>query len=117
MAEDFSNFRQEVFIPVSVKPENTKLLDYILRNYLILTLVSFSTSMFCKNRDINFSKLFIFVIFLCFCKSPNNSTDSDLKSSSKFEFYSSDSLKLQENQNNVNRNTILANFTISKLGN
>ena len=117
MAEDFSNFRQEVFIPVSVKPENTKLLDYILRNYLILTLVSFSTSMFCKNRDINFSKLFIFVIFLCFCKSPNNSTDSDLKSCSKFEFYSSESLKLQENLNNVNRNTSLAYFTISKLRN
>ena len=93
--------------------------NYILRNYLILTLISFSTSIFCKNRVLNFSKLFIsiFVIFLCFCKAPNNSTDSDLKSCSKFEFYSSESLKLQENLNNVNRNTSLAYFTISKLRN
>ena len=119
MAEDFSNYGQEVFIPVSVTPENTTSLDYILRNYLILTLISFSTTIFCKNRVLNFSKLFIsiFVIFLCFCKAPNNSTDSDLKSCSKFEFYSSESLKLQENLNNVNRNTSLAYFTISKLRN
>ena len=27
MAEDFSNYRQEVFISVSVTPENTKSLD------------------------------------------------------------------------------------------
>ena len=117
MAEDFSNYGQEVFISVSVTPENTKSLDYILRNYLILTLISFSTSIFCKNRVLNFSKLFIsiFVIFLCFCKAPNNSIDSDLKSCSKFEFYSSESLKLQENH--VNRNTSLAYFAISKLRN
>ena len=119
MAEDFSNYGQEVFISVSVTPENTTPLDYILCNYLILTLIYFSTSIFCKNRVLNFSKLFIsiFVIFLCFCKAPNNSTDSDLKSCSKFEFYSSESLKLQENLNNVNRNTSLAYFTISKLRN
>ena len=42
MAEDFSNYGQEVFISVSVTPENTKSLDYILRNYVILTLISFS---------------------------------------------------------------------------
>ena len=110
MAEDFSNYGQEVFISVSVTPENTTSLDYILRNYLILTLISFSTSIFCKNRVLNFSKLFIsiFVIFLCFCKAPNNSTDSDLKYCSKFEFYSSESLKLEENLNNFNRNTSLA---------
>ena len=108
MAEDFSNYGQEVFISVSVIPENTKLLDYILRNYLILTLISFS--IFGKNRVLNFSKLFIsiFVMFLCFCKAPNNSIDSDLKSCSKFTFYSSESIKLQENLNNVNRNTSLA---------
>ena len=66
IAEDFSNYGQEVFISVSVTPENTKSLDYILRNYLILTLISFSASIFCKNRVLNFSKLFIsiFVIFL-----------------------------------------------------
>ena len=77
IAQDFSNYGQEVFISVSVTPENTKSLDYILRNYLILTLISFS--IFAKNRVLNFSKLFIsiFVIFLCFCKAPNNSIDSE----------------------------------------
>ena len=81
MTEDFSNYGQKVLISVSVTPENTKSLDYILRNYLILTLISFCASVFCKNRVLNFSKLFIsiFVIFLCFCKDPNNSIDSDLK--------------------------------------
>ena len=68
MAEDFSNYRQEVFTSVSVTRENTYSLDYILRNYLVLTLISFTASIFCKNRVQNFSKLFIsvFVIFLCF---------------------------------------------------
>ena len=117
MAEDFSNYRQEVLLSVSVTRKNTNSLDYILRNYLVLTLISFTTSIFYKNRVLNFSKLFIsvFVIFLCFCKAPNNSIDSDLKSCSKFEFYSSESLKLQENH--VNRNTSLAYFAISKLRN
>ena len=49
----------EVFISVSVTPENTKSLDYILRNYLILTLISFS--IFGKNRVLSFSKLFQFL--------------------------------------------------------
>ena len=44
MAEDFwANYRQEVFISVSVIRENTDSLDYILQNYLILTLISYST--------------------------------------------------------------------------
>ena len=66
MAEDFSSYGQEVFISVSVTPENTKSLDYILPNYLVLTLISFCASIFCKNRVLNFSKffIFIFVIFL-----------------------------------------------------
>ena len=66
MAEDFSNYGQEVFIPVSVTPENITSLDYLLRSYVILTLIFFSTSIFCKNRVLNFSKLFtsIVVIFL-----------------------------------------------------
>ena len=54
MAEDFSNYEQEVFILVSVTPENTKSLDYILQNYLILTLISFSACIFCKNGVLNF---------------------------------------------------------------
>ena len=92
MAEDFPNYGQELFIPISVTAENAKGLDYILRSYLILTLISFSTSIFRKNRVLNFSKLFvsIFVISLCFCKAPNNSIDFDLKSCSKTEFYSSE---------------------------
>ena len=32
MTEDFSNYGQKVFISVSVTPENTKSLDYILQN-------------------------------------------------------------------------------------
>ena len=55
MAEDFSNYGNEVFISVSVTPEIIKSLDYILRNYLILTLISFSASIFCRNRVLNFS--------------------------------------------------------------
>ena len=84
-----------------------------------MTLVFFRASIFCKNRVLNFSKVFIliFVIFLCFCKAPNNSIDSDLKSYSKSEFYSSESIKLQENLNNINRNTSLAYFAMSKLRN
>ena len=115
----FSNYRQEVFISISVTPENTKSLDYILWNYLILTLISFCASIFCKDRVLNFWKLFIwiFVISLCFCKAPTSSIDSDLKSCSKFDFYSSESLKLQKNLNNINRNTNVAYFTISKLRN
>ena len=68
MAEDFSSYGQEVFISVSVTPENTKSLDYILPNYLVLTLISYCASIFCKNRVLNFSKFFmlIFVIFLFF---------------------------------------------------
>ena len=66
MAEDFSSYGQEVFISVSVTPENTKSLDYILPNYLVLTLISYCASIFCKNRVLNFSKfcMLIFVIFL-----------------------------------------------------
>ena len=94
-------------------------MDYTLRNYLILILISFCTSILSRNRFLNFAKLFvlIFFFFLCFCKALNNSTDSKWKYCSKFEFYSSESIKLQENLNNVNRNTTLTYFAISKLRN
>ena len=49
MAKDISNYWQEVFISISVTPENTKSLDYIARNYLILTLTSFCVSIICKS--------------------------------------------------------------------
>ena len=90
MAEDFSNCGHEIFISVFVTSENITSLDNILRNYLILSLISFCASMFSKNRVFKFSKLFfsIFIIFLCFCNAPNNSIDSDLKSCSKSELYS-----------------------------
>ena len=75
MAEYFSNYAQEAFISVADTPETTKSLDYIIRNYLILTLISFSASISGKNRGLNFSKLLIsiFVIFLFFCTDPNHS--------------------------------------------
>ena len=57
----------------------------------------------------------IFVNLLC--KAPNSSIDFDLKSCSKFEFYSSESVNLQENLNSVNGNTTLAYFATSKLRN
>ena len=119
MAKDFSNQGHEIFISASVTPENITSLDYILRNYPILTLISFCSSIFRKNRVLKFPKLFfsIFVIFLCFCRAPNNSIYSDLKSCSKSEFYFSESIELQENLNNINRNTSLAYFAVSKLRN
>ena len=66
MAEDISNYEQEVFLSVSVITENTKSLDYILWNYLILILISFCANIFCENRVLNFIFFFfsIFVIFL-----------------------------------------------------
>ena len=66
MAEGISNYGQEVFLSVSVITENTKSLDYILWNYLILILISFCANIFCENRILNFIFFFfsIFVIFL-----------------------------------------------------
>ena len=86
---------------------------------LNLTLLPFCASIFCVNKILNFTKLFflIFVIFLYLYKAPNNSIGSNLKSLSKFEFYSSESLKLQEKLNNINRNTSLVYFVISELKN
>ena len=46
MAEDMSNCGQEILISVSVTPENAKSLDHILRNYLILALISFCARVF-----------------------------------------------------------------------
>ena len=88
MAENFSNYGQKVLISVSFIPLNTKSLDYILRNYLILTLISLCASIFGKNRVLNLSKLFISIllIFLYFCKAPNDSIDADLKSCSNLSF-------------------------------
>ena len=103
MTEDFSNYGQDVFTSVSVTPGKVIGL-YSLELSLILTLISFCVIIFCKHRVLNLSKLFIsiFVTFLCFCKASNNFIDPDLKSCCKFEFYSSESLKLQENLNNRN---------------
>ena len=61
------------------------------------------------------SSQFLKIIYFDFCNfslfaRPDNPIDLDLKSCSKFEFYSSKSLKLQEDLNNVNRNTSLACF-------
>ena len=119
MAEDSLSYGKEEYISFSVTSENTKHLDYILRNYFILALTSFCVDIFSKNKGLRFTKLFfaIFVIFLCFCKILNNPIDSDLKTCSKTEFYTTESIKLQENLGNINRNSTLAYFAISKLRN
>ena len=119
MAEDSLSYGKEEYIYFSVTSKNTKHLDYILRNYIILTLISFCVNIFSKNKGLWLTKLFfaIFVIFLCFCKIPNNPIDSDLKTCSKTEFYTTESIKLQENLGNINRNSTLAYFAISKLRN
>ena len=62
IAEDFSNYGHEIFISVSVIPENITTLDYILLNYLILTLISFCASIFSKN-----SSQILKVILFDFC--------------------------------------------------
>ena len=54
----------------------------------------------------------IFVFFLCSCKAPNSSNDSDLQSCSKVEFYTSKSVELHEKLDNVKRTTSVAYFTI-----
>ena len=69
LTEDISNYVQEVLISVSATPEKIKSLNYILWNYLTLTIISFCASIFCKNS------------FLWFCKAPNKSIDFYLKSS------------------------------------
>ena len=116
MGEDSLSYGKEGYISFSVTSKNTKHLDYTLRNYLILTLISFCVNIFSKNKGLRFTKLSfaIFVIFLCFCKISNNPIDSDLKTSSKTEFYTTESIKLQENLGNTNRNSTLAYFAISK---
>ena len=119
MTEGSLSYEKEEYISFSVTSKNTKHLDYILRNYLILTLISFCINIFSKNKGLRLTKLFfkIFVIFLCFCKILNNPIDSDLKTCSKTEFYTTESIKLQENLGNINRNSTLAYFAISKLRN
>ena len=119
MAEDSLSYGKEEYISFPVTSENTKHLDYILQNYFILALISFCINIFSKNKGPRFTKLFfaIFVICLCFCKIPNNPIDSDLKTCSKTEFYTTKSIKLQENLGNINRNSNLVYFAISKLRN
>ena len=60
---------QEVFISVSVTLENAKSMDYIFQNYLILTLISFSASIFDKNTVLSFSSYSfrVIVVFLFLC--------------------------------------------------
>ena len=95
MAEDSLSYGKEEYISFSFTSENTKHLDYILRNYFILALISFCVNIFSKNKGLRLTKLSfaIFVIFLCFCKIPNNPIDSDLKTCSKTEFYPTESIK------------------------
>ena len=98
--------------------ENTESLDYVFRNYIILTLSYFFGNIFCKNKIINTTRLLlsIFIIFVS-VKFPSNQIDSDLKYCSKFEVYHAKSVKLQDNLGIINRNSNLAFFAISKLRN
>ena len=114
------DYWQERFMSVSDTPkEDTESLDYIFRNYIILTLSYFFGNIFCKNKTINTTRLLlsIFIIFVSVYKFPSNQIDSDLKYCSKFEFYHAESVKLQDNLGIINRNTNLAFFAISKLRN
>ena len=99
--------------------EDTESLDYVFRNYIILTLSYFFRNIFCKNKIINTTRLLlsIFTIFVSVYKFPSNQIGSDLKYCSKFEFYHAESVKLQNNLGIINRNTNLAFFAISKLRN
>ena len=97
-----SNYKLEVFIPVL----HLKILSHwiiFFRSYLNITFLLRKHIL----RVLSLIKLFfsIFVIFLCFCKAWKDSVDFDLKSCSKFKFYTPEKIKLQENLNNVNRTT------------
>ena len=119
MAGVRTDYWQERFMSVSDTPkEDIESLDYIFRNYLILTLSYFFGNIFCKNKIINTNRLLlsIFIIFVSVYKFPSNQIDSDLKYCSKIEFYH-ESVKLQANLGIINRNTNLAFFAISKLRN
>ena len=114
------DYWQERFMSVSDTPkEDTESLDYVFRNYIILTLSYFFGNIFCKNKVINTTRLLlsIFIIFVSVYKFPSNQIDSDLKYCSKFESYHDESVTLQDNLGITNRNTNLAFFAISKLRN
>ena len=114
------DYWQERFMSVSDTPkEDTESLDYIFRNYIILTLSYFFWNIFGKNKITNTTKLLLstFIVFVSVYKFPSNQIDSDLKDCSKFEFYHAESVKLQDNLGIINRNTNLDFFAISKLRN
>ena len=69
MAEDISNYGQELFISATVAPEN---IEKSIGLYFWELSYPFCASIFCKSRVLHFTKLLfsIFVIFLCFCKAP-----------------------------------------------
>ena len=50
MAEDSLNYGKEEYISFFVTSENSKHLDYILRNYFILALISFCINIFSKKQ-------------------------------------------------------------------
>ena len=114
------DYWQERFMPVSNTPKkDTESLNYIFRNYIILTLSYFFGNTFCKNKIINITRLLlsIFIIFVSVYKFPSNQIDSELKYCSNFEFCHAESVKRQDNLGIINRNTNLAFFAISKLRN
>ena len=61
VAEDSLSYGKEEYISFSVTSKNTKHLDHILRNYLILTLISFCVNIFSKNNILNFCNFSLFL--------------------------------------------------------
>ena len=117
MAEDISHHGQEVFI--SVTPENIKSLNYILGNYLILTLISFCTSISCKNRVHDFTRYGSLLNFsFHFCHLNVNSLLSkidELRAQRHHKLHKTSDLRYQQQiaplqmQKNINGNIIIKN--------
>ena len=59
------DYWQERFFSLFDTPKDTESLDYVFRNYFILTLSYLSVNIFCKNKIINITKL---SNFFDFCK-------------------------------------------------
>ena len=96
MAEDISNFGQELFISVFVTSKKTKSLglysselscfyiDFLLRKHIL------------QKQSFQFYKVILFNF--CICKAQNNSIDSDLEFCFKFKFCSSELIKLRRSK-------------------
>ena len=101
MTEDTLSHGKEEYIYFSAKSGNTKHLSYILRNYFILALIYFCINIFSKNKGLRFKKIIFcnFCNFSLFLQNPKQSY------SFLSENYTTESIKLQQNLGNINRNS------------